>query len=287
MDQKEHGVTLFELLLAIVIGSAIIYMGIRQYQSFRMGADARQLQDNVNVLFQAMSNFYKANAYGSFNPSNTTLTWAPLNLRNSSIPSNPYPVNIETQLQPYITQDIPFNPIVENTAAGQGYVAQFNGYTQSTEFCVTASASAPAWGPTTSMGCAQSGAKQTGTAVVWQIQISVLINNPALRAQYLALTGANCLSKLNSTQTSVAPCASASTNSGNYLVWERQATSPETDSSFWPINPMVSEFTKMYRQESITYSVGVPDTLSTTLSTLPSPKSNPVDKPDKLPRPQK
>src|SRR5678815_4964824 len=65
MKRKHAGMTLVEIMLVITIASAIVYMSINQYLSYRYNADVTQVQANVNMLFQSMSSFYKANCSGT------------------------------------------------------------------------------------------------------------------------------------------------------------------------------------------------------------------------------
>jgi len=245
----DQGITLIELLLVLVIGASLFYIGIRQYISLRDQANVFQLQTNVNTLFNAMAKFYRAQCYSNINPT-TGLPIAGTGVLRTTV-ATPYIIDIANNLVTpgYLTDQIPSNPIISPTAGSNGYVVQFNRYTQVVRMCQTAGS----WGPYTSMGCATNTPPKVGTLVLWKAQVAIQLKDVAKKAQYLTLLGGDCLSSMQGNQ--VLPCPGDPT--GDFVVWERipsasgmsiESTSP-TEASL----PAVKSFTNMYRTSGVTY----------------------------------
>jgi Tfp pilus assembly protein PilE len=236
------GVSLIEVILALLIGISLLLISIRQYQSFKLDQDIRQLQYNVDTIFQAMNRYYQANCFGTTHPSTGVVTSGTLNPALN--PANPFLINITTDLANtgFLTNRIPRSLIV-NTAGPatnqyNGYVAQFNQSTQSKMLCI-------------SSGCASQ--TNVGTIVTWRAQVAVLLQKPPQAQQYKNALTADCLSNLGAGGT-VIPCTPVSI-SGNYLVWERLPSfaSPNSESESWVLNPTVNQFTQMYTTYPGTY----------------------------------
>lgn len=261
--KTQTGVTLLEALLVLVIASSLVYLALKQYEVFKTAGDVQALQANVDDLFQAMSQFYKANCYGSYDPNTQTITWGLMNPKAGSMVGmyGVYVLDIPSQLQPYMTTTLTPNPIVDTTSPSttSGYVAQFNKYTYAVSICTTASDdSDPATGPYPSTGCAT--ARQKGTVVIWRPQVSVALMRRAKAAQLYNATGATC-GPMRSPLTG-APLGCGSTrgvgNATQFLAWERQANyaSPQATSlAYRSANALVAQFTQMYRESPITYLV--------------------------------
>jgi type II secretory pathway pseudopilin PulG len=250
--KSQVGVTLVEILLVIVIGLGLLMLGVRQYQSYRVDADALQLRNNVDMMLQAVARFYFANCNGTYNP-NGSPPFKPGLLHPNSAPKNPFLVNIQTQLvnAGYLSASpFPINPIVNSgspvTQFG-GYVAQLNQTTQTRLVCSTGNA---ATGVTAGQGC--SSTLQTGTIIIWLPQVAILIKDTTKVKVYANLLNADCTSSLAGT--TVAPCSSK--KPGNYLVWQRTPSMPSTtmqgNSSELGLQGVLSSGNLMYQ----TYSTG-------------------------------
>lgn len=248
MKKKQAGMTLVEIMLVIVIASAIVYMSINQYLSYRHYGDVAQVQANVNTLFQSMSAFYKANCSG------TEGELSPQKLD----PIRDYPqvlLNIATQLRAegYLTETLSLNPMVSVVVppgGEKGYYTQFNLVIPLPErtICVTGVNSAGF--PVYSSTCANP--TVIGTVVTWKAQVAVHLNssNVVQLRNYRNLLGADCLSRY--TGSGIVPC-SISGNAGDYAVWERLPSHSNTGalSNYWGTTPVVSQFTQMYTTEPI------------------------------------
>jgi prepilin-type N-terminal cleavage/methylation domain-containing protein len=73
------GVTLLEVMLVIAIAGSILAMGISQYQSMQRDSNVRQVQANVDTLFNAMAYWYKANCGRAAVGGNTSGYLSPYN----------------------------------------------------------------------------------------------------------------------------------------------------------------------------------------------------------------
>lgn len=246
MKKQYEGVTLIEVLLVLAIGAAILVLSLRQYESFRADADVQQLEYNVNNIFSAMSQFYKANCYGTTNPStippNPAIQGGKLNPVIS--PTSPVAISINNDLikNGFLSSLPPLSPIVDSSAGSgtNGYVTQFNEYTSPRNVC-------------TSTNCATS--SSTGTIVIWKSQVAVSLKDTATAQQYLNLLNGDCLS--SATGSTVTPCTPGSTGTGNYVVWERlpSFSASQSNSETWMLNPIVNQFTSLYNNYSNVYTL--------------------------------
>lgn len=248
MMKRYSGVTLLEVMLVLIIGASMIYFSLMQYQSYRHDADAAQVQANVNAIFQAMSGYYRQNCdqnpstytapagtqvghtnYGELNPLRTGFT-------------TPLGINIQTDLRDngFLTTNFPlYNPLVNNSAGTNGYLAQFNLGTPSTQrqICGTGPAAC-----TTPM--------DIGAITTWIAQVAVQIYNPTNNANvalaYLKILGGDCLSTASGNL--VTPCVAGSLGTGNFVVWSRLPSNANigAKSDFWTIMPTVNQFKQMY-----------------------------------------
>ena len=241
MKKQHAGATLIEIILVIVIASAIIYLSIQQYLSFRRDADAAQVQSNVNAIFQAMTAFYRTNCYGTqYDTATSALIPGTLNPNNATPPAISQPINITNDLitPKFLTTPITQNPIVDELGSGtNGYVAQFN---------------RPAI-PADRMECTTTGCATSvsiGKIYTWKIQVAVQLHDTATAEQYLKILGGDCLS--NFAGGVVTPCAAGST--GTFVVWERlpNYANIQAVSNYWVTMPTVSQFTQMYTTYPIT-----------------------------------
>lgn len=221
-------------MLVLVIGAGILFLSIRQYQVFKQDADLAQLEANVDTLFQAMAQYYKANCYGRHDPNAVppapALIPGTLNPMNATSPlPGPYSINIDTVLVAggYLSDSTPFpaSPLVNDTGPASrfnGYVAQFNATTSTR----------------TTNGMT------VGTIVIWKPQIAVLVKNTSLAQQYLNMLKGDCLSTLSGNI--VAHCTNGST--GTYIVWERMPSyaTVSSNSTLWQARAVDKQFTQMY-----------------------------------------
>lgn len=230
MKLTQQGVTLIEILLVLTIAAIIYIIGFQQYASFRNYQYAAQAKINVDTLFQAAANYYRANCIQYVDNSGTTVKQGTLDPDAMSSILNQFPLNINNDLsQPGFLSKWPFvaNPLVSTDA--DNYVVQFNLTTQPRKQSLS------------------DGTSQTiGTLYLWKIQVSMMLSTQAAKnpTTYLQLLGADCLSTFDGTV--VTPCTSSS--SGNYLVWERlpSFSAPNSSTPLWLMAPTVNQFNQQY-----------------------------------------
>jgi len=242
MDKTaQTGMTLLEALLVIAVAAFLLVMGMRVYKSFEMEKEAQQLKLNVNILFQALSSFYRANCILYRKQSGGVLKAGELDPIINRGPNFAI-TDISAQLQTpgYLTK-WPFirNTYVNNQGVGNGYVVQFNLATVTSRQQL--------------MNVDISPAKQQsiGSIYVWKAQVAVQVSNSSNANMYQNLLGADCLSSYDVGNKIVKPCSANST--GDYIVWERLPSfgSPETMTDVWPLMPTLNEFTQMYTTNPI------------------------------------
>src|SRR5262245_26726988 len=131
--KRYAGVTLLEVLLVLAITGMAFVMGLRLYYSFKTDADIMQVKSNVDAIFLAMAKYYRANCYGTTRVNAAVIpmivTITPGTLNPASSPTNPMPINIQTDLinAGYLRSTLVRTPIVNFAGSGMnGYVAQFN-----------------------------------------------------------------------------------------------------------------------------------------------------------------
>lgn len=262
MKRRQQGLSIWEALLAIAAGAMLIVIGLRQYQSYQQYAELERLKQNVDMIFQAMNAYYKANCFAQYNRTSNTYTFGLLMNGGSGQPNvnNTIPININSNLRgmptgiKYMADVWPLPSNLINTTIGQnGYIAQFNKYTYPAFICIDG---VNITGPSASQGCITS--TQIGTVVVWKPQVSVRAQVAAKARAYANMAGANCLSNVSG-QT-VTSCATPTV--GNYLVWERMpiVANEGVKSSYSSMIPSVNAFTRLYRSPGITYLIGTQST---------------------------
>jgi type II secretory pathway pseudopilin PulG len=245
IGRKIRGATIVELMLVIAIMALMIVFGVRQYISLKNGNDVGLVRSNVAALFQAMANYHRANCYGTFNPTALpAFTPGTLNPRATPTPTNPYPINIQTDLinNGFLGREIIYNPIVDiaNDNVYSGYVLQFNRYDQTKYMCTTA---------TTVNNCTP---LAVGKIVTWTLQVAVKLANPATAEEYYRLLNGNCLSRLNGA--SVEPCSANKT--GAYVVWEKTVNAVDNgdmSSPYWLTQPRITQFKNIYEIYNATH----------------------------------
>ncbi len=259
----ELGVTLLELILALVIAVTIVLLSFKQYQAFRADEDVQEIQYNLDTLFQGLAGYYKANCYGQ-SLNGELISQGNLYVSSTNQPKNPYPINIATDLinNGYLANTLLNVDLVNNASAigTNGYVVQFNEYTETRNICTKNAASRgnhPAFGSNTGQNCKINA--EIGTVITWKAQVAVDLADPTTAKQYLAILNGDCLS--SATGNTVIPC-STSGNTGTYVVFERLPSfarqTSTTDAT--EMNVMVNQFTQQYATYPAGYlinSVGV------------------------------
>lgn len=237
--QQQAGVGLLELFMVLVIIGGIIFYSTQQYLSYKRDSDVLQVRYNVNALFQAMGRYFRANCNLSTYPRPNT------QFLNVNYPQKYLAVTMsDLKSSGYLTVNLPISPLIDYSTAANGYIMQFNQVNPLPSRKIGVSPPA-----TTSP-------VSVGQIILWQAQVSVLLNNSTTAAQYQQLLQADCLSKITSvgTNTVVAPCAGGAPPSLQvFAVFERQPSLPSTqaNSSYWLTNAAVKQFTQMYTTDPI------------------------------------
>lgn len=253
--KANKGVTILEILLVLVIGSVLLIMTIRQYRSFQIDSEARQIKYNADALFVAMSYFYKAECYGhgsvddygdnKFKPGK-------LNPDN-----NKYQENIDISIPNdlidgnYLRQTLPLVSLVDTSVGTNGFITQFNmDDSKKRKVCIEGN---KATGTTSASGCDES--KVIGKIVTATIQVSVKMRDQDTANTYLKILNGDCLSTPGGHNT-VNPCSS-SNGTGLYIVWERLPSfaSPNAQGSNSSGNVIVNQFTQEYSTYPVTYLI--------------------------------
>ena len=284
--KSQSGVTLLEAMLALGIGSIMIILSLRMYEQFQLDASLNRLQYNVDSLFQAMSLYYKANCFATYDSDGNLSTFGTLNPRNPTPPNltKPYVVTLADLqgVNTYLRDWHPDNPLV-NPGAGtdQGYFMQFD------PIMITAGATDA---PTTVNACtdmATTPCTITATPVnpiaanqqpghymppnqvrglIWKLQVSVLLLDPTKANTYMNVLGANCNSDVVAGV--VEPCEKPPAANNGYLVWERlpSVASPNsaTVNGTWMHN--LTQFNLQYTHDQM-YEL-IPGSTDQSLNTL-------------------
>lgn len=240
VGNKQQGLSLIEILLVLIIAMVLIAMGIRMYQSYNSDLEIIRLKNNVNILFQALANYYRANCVAYTHPIKAG------QLDPAMTPPNPFPIDIEELYNNKLLLTWPFKPIynryVNYQGRAYGYVVQFNLVEE--ERKEIASSFPPSPTPSTTT---------IGKNYFWKAQVAVELRDPTNAEYYKNLFAADCISAYDDSIKGVTPCDSA--NGGNYLVWERlpSLATPELMTDLWQILPNTVQFQQMYNTYPISH----------------------------------
>jgi hypothetical protein len=252
------GVTLVEAILVMAVASSIIMIAMKQARIYRNDNDINQVLHDVDEVFQGASYFYQANCKMQADPVTGPIGGtgvldpkyfpAPPATPTPTPPSNPYPVTI-AQLKSggFLTNKVAFSPIVNTSAANDGFIVQFNQDISDRSFSTSA--------PVTTI--------KLGKIIMWQIQVAVLLRNPAKALVYGKLLGADCLSTVDPSGTTVTPCSSAPPGLPTppvYAVWSRLPSyaTPASNSNQWISNADRQVFNQLYETYPVSVLQNVP-----------------------------
>lgn len=254
---QQRGITLLETMLVSVIASAILIFSYQQYESYKLDSDINQVKYNVDQLFQAASYYYQANCRNQVNsttgvPMAGSGTLDPLN--NPVSPTMITPVQLYQA--GYLKEMLPWVPRLvydDGTNTMKGYIVQFNLLTPQQARTINLSGG---------------GTANLGNVYVWRIQVAVYVKPNMVtmgkftvstedQAQkYMSMMGGQCVSTSNGT--SVIPCSSSNTMTGDYVVFERlpSMATPSSNSGLYPTNAAIKQFNQQYTTYPILYMTG-------------------------------
>ncbi len=284
-----RGATLLEILLVLGIGGLFVTVGIQLYQAIENMFHIQQLHLNVDQLFQATANYYKANcAAGDFSP-NPPGFLSPYRSSTGTLPyppavTNVYPVSITSTLlaKGYLENWQPTNPLVDSTGGESGYLVQLNPIVSTTAIpvnsCVVTTAGqaclpitkANNASPTTAYSRVSGYTIPTSQALIvtWVIQVAVKITPQTKIGSFASILGADCMSD-SSSPGKVDTCAQGN-SSHLYLVWSRMPSFAFQKSSVLsPSMQLLKQYNNMYTHDAY-YE------LSSGYSTTTSPVQAPV-----------
>lgn len=241
-----QGMSLLEVMLVLAIGSGIIVLGLRQYESLKRDSDASQLLYNVDQIFQAAADYYQANCRRQIDPLTGLAvgTAGTLDPDYTPQPTNPYSISVADLISGgYLTAKLPSNPLVNESGSNGGYVVQFNLVTPVPDRTVVTSS-----GSTVKLG----------QIIMWRIQVAANLKNATTATSYKNILRADCLSAPSATGTAISPCSDGV--SGTYVVWERLPSFavPESNSNLWMTNATVKKFNQLYQTYPMLYLMGLP-----------------------------
>lgn len=240
IKKKSHikGVTILEVILVLVIMGGILFLSISQYMAFQRDADVIRVQTNVDLIYNAMVKYFRANC----NIPNSPFTGY-YNAQSLTIPMSFLIIGKYLVIENNI---IPSSPIANVSRGNNAYLLQFNQIqTPTPPFYLpertikTGSQTAP---KTTSLGAIE----------LWQIQVAVELSDKANATLYKNLLGADCLSN-RVAGTIVTPCDQAPANANQYAVWSRLPSfaSSQANSNYWESKPILRQFSQMYSTSPI------------------------------------
>ena len=252
-----QGMTMLEVMLTLAVGITFILMGLRLYNVLYSGSEIATVQSNVDMIFQAAANYYKANCRPDVDPNptpaeitaGTVITPRALSPTDSYSVNPVMPVTIDTLIADGFLNKKPTPTSIVGNALppNYGYIVQFNEVLPlPPKMRVTNT------NPLTTI--------QVGQIVMWRIQVAVQLGNQVTTKikSYAKDLVADCLSvAAGTTPASVVPCSTVPPPAqGAFAVWERLPSFavPSSNSDLWMSNANVESFTDMYATRSSSVS---------------------------------
>ena len=244
MLKKLKGITLLETMLVLAIATSIALLMIQNYVRYKRDRDAFALKYNVDMLFQAMRNYYYANC-------RNTTTLAPSDPASGHIePVDPFPIDTTT-LGSYLDASWhPENALIDRSFGNSGYAMQFNKWTvtgaRTENFCYYS----PGMGATPSC---YTDVNPSSQIYYWIAQIVVQVRDTNLTLALRGLTSADCaIQNYSAAAPSIVDCLADGVTTGNpaYLVWQRlpSVTSPTSGRD---VTSTVKQFNLQYTNDSL------------------------------------
>lgn len=223
---RQYGATLIELMLVLVLGAIMLYVGMSQYFSFRAEQDVLQLKANVDAVFQSMGQYYQANCRNF-----TIFPEAPALHSSVKVPLT------TLQSERFLTQPLVETPLIDKTT---GYITQFNAATSTRQVFFSYAPASLVGQPTP--------IKKSDSVIVWRAQVAIKLADASKLEMYRALLAANCISEL--VGTTVMPCGTSTSQNG-YLVWERLPSfaSPNMTTGLWQSTAVLKQFNQQYTND--------------------------------------
>jgi len=173
----------------MAIGSSILVMGLKQYQTYKLDSDLRMVMYNVDSLFLAATLYYRANCGSQTTGAPGTAVPGALSPWRVPQPGQEVLLNIQTDLldKGYLKAPIANNRLINSSGAGGGYTVQYNlvSFPRMINSC-------------TGTGCTPV-PTQIGTTWDWKIQVGVTLASSTIAqgAQYYLQASCLSTSKVN------------------------------------------------------------------------------------------
>jgi hypothetical protein len=251
MKNKFHhiqGVTLLEALLGLVIIATIAMMSLRYYQRYATERDFKQIENNVDILFQTLRRFYQANCQSgvlSPFPSDPSVPAPDLTM--------PFPMENDAQFQDYLLtpgflpKQWPFyNVQVDDTFGYKGYAVKLipivNEITRKTTSCYQ-------FDKSKTPQC-YNGLVPGRKVLYWKIEIAVQVLNVNNAQAFGPYIGTNCIVDSWASDVPV-NCTVDNSTDGTILVWQFLPSDPflRPRSDAWLMNPIVKNFNLLYTHD--------------------------------------
>lgn len=247
IKKEVSGVTLLEVLLALVIALSILFFSLQQYAYYKRDADAQRVQSTVDLLFQGLGKYFRAHCDRTLLPGDTVddfrKFYAPVSKS----------ISVQTLIdEGYIllpNNQIPNNPLVGSGGSSPSYILQFNQY--------QIPARPTPLLPMRTVDLSTSPATSTGigSQLIWQAQVSVKLQDTSIAPALLGILAGTCLSNstANASGLITTPCSSAPVGANQYVVWQRAPsfTSAGAQSDLWISMPTARQFKQMYTTDPI------------------------------------
>ncbi len=260
-------------MLVLSISGMIFVLGIRMYQSFQNTLQLQELKYNVDEIFDAAANYYKANcAAGDFSPKPPSfLSQFPVNTGTVTYPpTSPFIVSIASSLigMGYLDSMPPTNPLIDTSAGESGYIVQLNPIVTTTALPVNACVvltPGTRCQPITNTTIPTTQAQ----VVTWAVQVAVKVQPQSKITAYAAAVGADCMSNTSSSGGTVDAC-SLGNASHAFLVWSRIPSAALKKGSVF------SSSMQILKQYNLMYSHDANYEMSSGYSSTTSPAQAPV-----------
>lgn len=249
--KKTQGVTLIEMLLVMLLASTIIFFGINTIQRYRAEQEFNQIKFNIEVLFQALRQYYQANCGKQGGPLDP--------VTNPKVIDQPFLIDLRSHLQGYLATNWPnYNAQVDDQDKKlyKGYGAQLNpkvrDNARSIRTCIKDSSGLPV--------CSFTSLENNNVkSLIWQFQAVVKINDPDNAQRYRAMAGADCVVDSVPDDAPV-NCTTDASTTGQYLVWQRAPSYAPMSigSELWITTPRVKQFNLQYTHDPM-YDLSNPD----------------------------
>jgi len=254
---KQSGLTFIEIVLVLVIAASLVVLGLTQYNSMARDYDATKVTATVDILFQGLGNYYRANCRVQRDSlGNAVAGTGALDPINNPGSPKVLPINSFLLANAFISQWPPQNNnLVDQSAGEKGYIVQLNKLPPATNRAPTAIYNS--WTTSSSLSTPYTitlnqpvGLQPLATMTIWTVQVAVKLATGLNPATYKALLRADCISSASGG--GVASCSS-SPPAGSYLVWERLPSnaSSQATSKLMPTMFRLKEFNNLYTNDDM------------------------------------